>query len=189
MVSFTKFAVAATWASANGLSIVPSLQTYANNLASFFSLQDSPIAVDPAPATDSGFAIELKLPGGIPGNDRPIPGDSPLVQCDVTEAQLLNLQSVILEPNPPLRGENLTIIAKGYLDIDIEDGAYVEVDVRYGFIKLLHQTFDICEEISAVDLECPIAAGQHIIIKEVEIPSEVPPGKYIVTARAYTQGR
>lgn len=123
-----------------------------------------------------------------PGKDqRPVPGDSPIIQCDASEAQLLNLQSVILEPNPPARGENLTIVAKGYLAEDVEAGAYVDVEVRYGFIKLIHQTFDLCEEIAKVDLECPLKAGEHVIIKQVEVPNEVPPGKYIVNARAYTK--
>lgn len=126
----------------------------------------------------------LPLP---PGKDeRPVPGDSPIIQCDVSEAQILNLQSVIIEPNPPARGENLTIIAKGFLAQDIEEGAYVDVDVKYGFIKLIHQTFDLCEEIKKVDMECPLKAGQQIIIKQVEVPDEVPPGKYSVNARAYT---
>lgn len=38
-----------------------------------------------------------------------------------------------------------------------------------------------------VDLECPIKKGEHVISKVVEIPEEVPPGKYLVTARAYTK--
>ncbi|CUM52408.1 Phosphatidylglycerol/phosphatidylinositol transfer protein [Debaryomyces fabryi] len=120
-------------------------------------------------------------------DDKPVPGDSPIVQCEASEPQLLNLQSVVIDPNPPLRGQNLTFVAKGVLSQDIEEGAYVEVDVRYGFIKLLHQTFDLCEEITKIDMECPISKGQQVIEKRVEIPAEVPPGKYIVNARAYTK--
>ena len=125
----------------------------------------------------------------FPGNndDRPVPGDLPIVQCEATTHQILNLQSVTLDPNPPVRGANLTFTAVGYLQETIEDGAYVEVDVRYGYIKLLHQTFDLCEEIQKVDLECPIKKGPQALLKEVEIPAEVPPGKYIVNARAYTK--
>lgn len=120
-------------------------------------------------------------------DDKPVPGGSPIVQCDSSEQQILDLKSIIVDPNPPLRGENLTFTAEGVLSKDIEEGAYVEVDVRYGFIKLVHQTFDLCEEISKVDLTCPILKGKQVIRKEVEIPAEVPPGRYFVNARAYTK--
>lgn len=179
MVSLNKLIFGAI-TTANALSFVPSLQQHLDSVIEVFKLN---------PEHKSNLLDEaFNLPGKVPGNDeRPIPGDSPLVQCDVTEPQILNLQSVILEPNPPVKGANLTIVAKGYLSQDIADGAYVEVDVRYGFIKLVHETFDICEEITKVDMECPIEAGQQVIMKEVEIPAEVPPGKYTVVARAYTK--
>ncbi|CAI5755686.1 unnamed protein product [Candida verbasci] len=125
------------------------------------------------------------LPGG--DNTKPVPGDSPIEICDFKESQLLKLQEIIIAPNPPKAGSNLTFTATGYISKTIEDGAYVEVDVRYGFIKLVHQTFDLCEEVQKVDLECPIQKGNQIISKVVEIPQEVPPGKYLVNARAYTK--
>lgn len=179
MVAINKLIFGAI-ATTNALSLIPSLQQQLDNVIEVFALK-------PEQKQDL-LNDAYNLPGKLPGNDeRPIPGDSPLLQCDVTEPQLLNLQSVIIEPNPPVKGANLTIVAKGYLAKDIVDGAYVEVDVRYGFIKLVHETFDICEEITKVDMECPVKAGQQIVMKEVEIPAEVPPGKYTVVARAYTK--
>ena len=100
---------------------------------------------------------------------------------------MLHLDEVIVTPNPPVAGQNLTFTAVGTLDKTIEEGAYVEVEVRYGFIKLIHQTYDLCEEIVKVDLQCPIKLGKQTITKNVEIPEEVPPGKYLVVARAYTK--
>lgn len=125
----------------------------------------------------------------LPGTPdrRPIPGDSPIVQCDVKDKQLLDLKRVVISPNPPERGQNLTITAEGTLAKDIVDGAYVDVDVRYGFIKLVSDTFDLCKESTKVDLECPIKKGSQTLTKEVAIPNEVPPGKYLVVARAYTK--
>lgn len=181
MVAVNKLALlglSATVCTVNCLSIVSGLQKFYPQL---FGHQQ-----EVSPKIEFGD-IDINLFPGKGPDERPIPGDSPIVQCDVTEPQILNLQSVILEPNPPVKGANLTIIAKGYLSKTVEDGAYVEVDVRYGFIKLIHQTFDICEEITKVDMECPIEEGQQLIMKEVEIPSEVPPGKYTVNARAYTK--
>lgn len=124
----------------------------------------------------------------FPGQDeRPVPGNSPIIQCDASTPQILDLQRVVIDPNPPAKGQNLTFVASGYLSQDILDGAYVDIDVRYGYIRLIHQTYDLCEEVTNVDLECPIKKGQQVISKEVEIPNEVPPGKYLVNARAYTK--
>ncbi|KAH3669032.1 hypothetical protein WICMUC_005107 [Wickerhamomyces mucosus] len=124
----------------------------------------------------------------LPSRDeRPIPGGSPISVCDITEPQLLSIDSVIISPNPPQRGQNLTVSAIGHLTKDVEDGAYVDVDVRYGYIKLISQTYDLCEQVGEVDLECPLSKGEYKLSKIVEIPAEVPPGKYTVFARAYTK--
>lgn len=123
-----------------------------------------------------------------PGPDqKPVPGNLGILQCDVTKSQLLNLQGVVISPQVPVRGENLTFTATGFLKADVTEGAYAAVDVSYGFIKLIHANYDICEEIPKVDLECPIKKGDLVISKSVEIPEDVPPGKYVVTVRAYTK--
>lgn len=173
MVSFKNiaFITLASSVAVNGLSLVPS---GLNNVISVFGLEKEQHPLD----------IIKTFPDV---DEKPVPGDSPIVQCDASQPQILSLLKVIIDPNPPARGENLTFTATGFISEDIEEGAYVEVDVRYGFIKLIHQTFDLCEEITKVDLECPIKKGPQVIQKEVEIPNEVPPGKYIVNARAYTK--
>ena len=124
-----------------------------------------------------------------PTTKRPIPGGSPLLLCDVIEEHLLDISTLVLSPSPPKRGATLSIVASGLVLKDIEEGAYVNVDVRLGYIKLLTQTFDLCEIFSENDIDgltCPIAAGQYNLKKDVEIPKEVPPGKYIIVARAYS---
>lgn len=115
-----------------------------------------------------------------------IPGGSPISLCDSEEHQLLSIDFIEIDPNPPTRGANLTISAAGDLEKDIVEGAYVIVDVRYGYIRLLKQTVDLCEEVENVDLECPIEEGYLKMTKQVELPSEIPPGKYFVEARAYS---
>lgn len=124
-----------------------------------------------------------------PSQNKPIPGDSPLLKCDAGEAQLLDLHNVNLIPNPPQRGENLTIGASGHLLKTVVEGAYVDVEVRLGYIKLLSQTYDLCQELEDNDiggLSCPLLPGEYNLEKIVQIPNEVPPGKYSVIARAYT---
>lgn len=127
------------------------------------------------------------LLGAPSAKDDPIPGDSPLELCDSYSPQILALKSVILSPNPPERGENLTIIATGTLSKSIVKGAYVDVDVDYGLIKLIHTTYDLCDELPNVDMKCPIEKGYYELTKQVAIPDQVPPGQYSVVARAYTK--
>lgn len=162
MVAFNRLSTALLAASAKALSLVSLFDNAVDSLL--------PQVVTTFPNPD----------------EKPVPGNSPIVQCDATQPQLLDLQKVVIDPNPPAKGENLTFVATGFLAQDIVDGAYVDVDVRYGFIRLIHQTYDLCEEVTNVDMECPIKKGEQVISKLVEIPAEVPPGKYMVNARAYT---
>lgn len=136
----------------------------------------------------TAFAGVVNFFPAPPSQNKPIPGGSPLFQCDADEKQILELSIVELIPNPPVRGENLTIAAAGELFDVIEEGSYVDVEVRLGYIKLLTQTFDLCETLEDNDVDgltCPLTAGQYSLVKEVAIPAEVPPGKYVIVARAY----
>ena len=73
------------------------------------------------------------------------------------------------------RGEELIITATGHTSEDIEDGAYVLLQVKYGLIRLISTTADLCEQITNVDLTCPIEKGDLAITKSVALPAEIPP--------------
>lgn len=176
MVS-TKFVLSASLVctSAFALSLFPALEGYKEKAISLFE--------NIAPLKETPEVIYV-----FPDNpdQKPVPGKSPIFQCEAASPQLLTLELVVIDPNPPVKGQNLTFVAKGVLAKEVGEGAYVDVDVRYGFIRLIHQRFDLCEEITKVDLECPIEKGKQVIKKRVEIPEEVPPGKYTVIAKAFT---
>lgn len=141
------------------------------------------------------FGELFKLQNPLLGNNddasitdnKKVPGDSPIELCDTDISMLLKIEYINIEPNPPLKGNNLTISASGNLSKTIEQGAYVDIDVKYGYIRLLKQTLDLCEQTTNVELDCPIEEGKQTVIKEVALPNEIPPGKYMVTARAYTK--
>lgn len=135
-------------------------------------------------ALNSLKSLNLPVP---PGNNKPVPGGSPLQVCNSNEFQLLDLEKVLLDPIPPVRGENLTISAIGNLNTEIVAGAYVDIVVTWGYVQLIKQTYDLCEELPNVDMECPLKKGHYELTKEVEIPEQVPPGKYTVIAKAYTE--
>lgn len=117
-----------------------------------------------------------------------VPGQNPLKFCEADRSNdRITIEEVILTPNPPLAGNTLLIAAKGTVRETIEDGAYVQLEVKYGYIRLISTKADLCKEIKNVDLECPIEKGELSIIKSVDLPNEIPPGKYTVNADVYTK--
>jgi len=115
-----------------------------------------------------------------------IPGDNPLEYCQAEHTtDALIIEHVNLAPNPPSAGQILTIEAVGDLLEDVQEGAYVVLQVKYGLIRLVNTKADLCEQVSNVDLECPIKKGPIKLTKEVELPQEIPPGKYTVFADVY----
>lgn len=117
-----------------------------------------------------------------------VPGDSPLKYCDSDRSDdIISIESVDLSPNPPEAGSELLIQATGTVFEDIEDGAYVNLQVKYGLIRLINTQADLCEQIKNVELECPIKKGVITVTKSVALPKEIPPGKYTVNADVYTK--
>ncbi|CZR62456.1 probable phosphatidylglycerol/phosphatidylinositol transfer protein [Phialocephala subalpina] len=117
-----------------------------------------------------------------------VPGDNPLNYCAAEHSDdILVLDHVNLNPNPPSAGQSLTIEAVGTLLEDVEEGAYVILQVKYGLIRLVNTQANLCDQVSNVDLSCPIKKGKATITKDVELPKEIPPGKYTVFADAYTK--
>ncbi|KAG9229417.1 putative Phosphatidylglycerol/phosphatidylinositol transfer protein [Amylocarpus encephaloides] len=117
-----------------------------------------------------------------------VPGNNPLTHCKPDHSDdILELDHVNLSPNPPVPGQRLTIEAVGTLSERIEKGAYVDLSVKYGIIKLLSTRADMCDQVKNVEIECPIEKGTTTIKKEVDIPKEIPGGTYTVFADAYTE--
>lgn len=120
-------------------------------------------------------------------DDHKIPGQSPLALCPGPhEKDLVTIESVDLLPNPPRPGKQLVIKAKGEVKQTITKGAYVQITVKYGLIRLISMKADLCDQITNVDLECPLEAGTMEITKSVDLPSVIPPGRYSVLADVHT---
>ncbi|RMZ81464.1 hypothetical protein DV738_g2258, partial [Chaetothyriales sp. CBS 135597] len=109
-----------------------------------------------------------------------------LQYCADPKDYLLDIDYVDLSPNPPKPGEKLTIRASGTLAEDIEPGAKVFLQVKYGLITLIKQEADLCDNIGRIDLSCPLKKGPLVLTREVDIPKQVPPGKYTVHADVNT---
>lgn len=120
-------------------------------------------------------------------DDLSVPGDNPLFFCHDPEVDILTIEKVDLSPNPPVPGQKLLIKATGTFAKQVEKGAKVFLEVKYGLIRLIRQEADLCEQIQNVDMQCPLEKGKMTLTKEVDIPKEVPPGKYTVVANVYTE--
>ncbi|KAL2016644.1 hypothetical protein VTK56DRAFT_3224 [Thermocarpiscus australiensis] len=124
----------------------------------------------------------------IAGDDLDVPGQNPLKFCSADrDHDLITIENVSLTPNPPQAGNTLVIEATGTVKETIVDGAYVDLEVKYGYIRLISTRADLCQEIKNVELECPIEKGKLIITKSIDLPKEIPPGKYTVQADVYSK--
>lgn len=119
-------------------------------------------------------------------NGASIPGKNPLVYCEATDNYILDIDYINISPNPPIIGQSFAIEAKGNLKANVTEGAYIKLEVSFGFIKLVQQTVGLCDQVGAVNLTCPLEKGEVRIVKEAEIPKEAPPGQYTVKADVYT---
>ncbi|ETS82772.1 Phosphatidylglycerol/phosphatidylinositol transfer protein [Pestalotiopsis fici W106-1] len=116
-------------------------------------------------------------------DDKKVPGKNPLTYCAASHPDdIVKITSVDLLPNPPEAGAELKIRAAGTVFEDIEEGAYINLVVKYGLIRLINTKADLCEQTEKADLKCPIKKGILSVEKAVDIPKEVPPGKYTVHA-------
>ncbi len=72
-------------------------------------------------------------------------------------------KSVDVDPNPLEPGDQVNVTIVGDLLETVDEGAYAEVVVKIGLVKILQKTFDICEELrkhkNEVDIQCPIEKG------------------------------
>ncbi|KAK4112113.1 hypothetical protein N656DRAFT_732195 [Canariomyces notabilis] len=124
----------------------------------------------------------------IAGDELDVPGQNPLKFCEADRKDdIITIENVVLTPNPPEAGVTLVIEATGTVKETIVDGAYVNLQVKYGYIRLINTQADLCKEIKNVDLDCPIEKGKISVIKSIDLPKEIPPGKYTVEADVFSK--
>lgn len=107
------------------------------------------------------------------------------------ETDAITLHSFTLSPDPPVAGSPLTATFDFTANAEILEGAWVEVTVKLGFISLLTKTIDLCDEgedgvLKDTGISCPIAAGDYVLTKNVDIPAEIPPATFTIETRGYT---
>lgn len=71
------------------------------------------------------------------------------------------------------RGKDLLIKARGNFTAKVEEGAYINLSVKYGVITLIKTEADLCEQMKEVDEECPLE-GAKAFTKKVSLPKQIP---------------
>ena len=84
-------------------------------------------------------------------------------------------------------GEKLSIKASGDFKEQVGEGSKMHLQVKYGLITLINQERDACDTIEQADLKCPLKKGELALTKDVELPKQIPPGKYTVLADVVTK--
>ncbi|KAG8683322.1 Phosphatidylglycerol/phosphatidylinositol transfer protein [Ceratobasidium sp. 395] len=74
------------------------------------------------------------------------------------------------------------------LNLSWQDGAYADVTVKLGLIKLLHKQFDVCEEArnNNVTVQCPVEPGEYVVMQTVTLPKETPKAKFAIDIKGFT---
>ncbi|WFD38314.1 uncharacterized protein MJAP1_001265 [Malassezia japonica] len=94
----------------------------------------------------------------------------------------VQVQSIALNPDPPVKGQNLTVHGKGTLHTEVKNGTFIDLSVRVGFLRIFSQRVDVCEALKEndVEIQCPLAPGVYDVKHTAELPAHIPPAKYSV---------
>jgi hypothetical protein len=87
----------------------------------------------------------------------------------------LHLQNVVITPDPPKKGQALTINATGSLDETITAGK-VSINIKWGAITVVSKTLDLCT--ISPQYHCPVPAGPFSVAQSADIPGSAPGGHY-----------
>ncbi|KAG6842588.1 Phosphatidylglycerol/phosphatidylinositol transfer protein [Blastosporella zonata] len=101
---------------------------------------------------------------------------------------VIQIDNIQVSPDPPKPGHDLTVKVKGKAVSGIEEGAYADVTVKLGLIKLIHKQFDLCEEARAANasVQCPVEPGDYEVTHTVALPKEIPQAKFSIDVQGYT---
>ena len=65
----------------------------------------------------------------------------------------------------------MTVSLSGTLSDELQGGAYVDLTVKLGLVKLLHKTLDLCQE---AENSCPIAPGPVVFTETGNLGAVTP---------------
>ncbi|KAL1757583.1 hypothetical protein FB107DRAFT_272775 [Schizophyllum commune] len=121
----------------------------------------------------------------IQAGDVPLRADGPIVIVVRDQTSTVQLNSIEITPDPPIPGQQLTMTLKADVQETIQEGAYADVAVKVGFIKLLQKRFDI-SAMQTRPYSAPSEKGEHTVVQTVQLPREIPPAMFKIDVLAWT---
>jgi hypothetical protein len=92
---------------------------------------------------------------------------------------IFQLKYLDFKPEIVRKGQKLRVLVAGHLREQLNKGAHVLVNIKYGWIRLPNQDLDICDILPSAGLHCPVKAGSDIAADvEIDIPGSIPSGNY-----------
>lgn len=108
----------------------------------------------------------------------------------------LQIDSIHVTPDTPKPGDTIKAVIKATVTAEIIDGAYADVVVKLGRIKILQNQFDLFAELkkdgSPWSLTAdsgngaPVTPGQVELTFDGRLPREIPPAQFDIDVLAYT---
>ncbi|PPQ88662.1 hypothetical protein CVT25_010238 [Psilocybe cyanescens] len=104
---------------------------------------------------------------------------------DTDPVQIISIQ---VSPDPPQPGKDLTVTVNASVEEEIVEGAYTDVTVKLGLVRILKKRFDVCEEARNANatIQCPVETGPYTVVQTVALPKEIPKAKFKVDVLGYT---
>ncbi|KAH9486859.1 Phosphatidylglycerol/phosphatidylinositol transfer protein [Psilocybe cubensis] len=104
------------------------------------------------------------------------------------ETDPVQIHSISVSPDPPEPGKDLTVTVNAEVVEEIVEGAYADVTVKLGLVKLLRKQFDVCEEARNANatIQCPVKTGPYTVVQTVALPKEIPKAKFNVDVLGFT---
>lgn len=123
-------------------------------------------------------SVIYAAPSAVPENAaKPPPAISTYKMCSSTKS-IYQLDTLVLTPNPMVKGIPQGVSVSGVLTKSVIDGAKASLTMKIAGKKIFGTTFDLCKLAEKKGLACPIPAGPFAISVDSTIPGFIPGGKY-----------
>ncbi|MEU9198140.1 ML domain-containing protein [Streptomyces hundungensis] len=116
-------------------------------------------------------------------------------QSELGNTNPLQIESIVLTPDPPEPGKDLKAVITATVTNEIAEGAYADVTVKLGLIKMIQKQFDLFTELknrsewtltADSGSGAPVTPGPVVLTFDGKLPREIPRAQFTVLVRAFT---